>query len=129
MRIIKFSLLPLLLLYIYGCASGSTIVTGKIRPALNPVDVRIYVEPPSKYETIGIVEASSEVEFSSQAAMDRAMRKLKALAARIGANGLLFLDSGSKTGDSVGFYSNGIFFAGTSEIKTVKGIAIFVIQE
>ena len=35
----------------------------------------------------------------------------------------------SETPDILGFYSGGVFFASTSELKTAKGKAIIVIQE
>ncbi|PIQ93566.1 MAG: hypothetical protein COY75_03130 [Nitrospirae bacterium CG_4_10_14_0_8_um_filter_41_23] len=117
------------LVVLFGCAIGSSIVTGKVRPAISPGEVKIYLDPPSQYETIGIVEASSDVGFSSQAAQDRAINELKAQAAKIGANGVLLLNTGDKSGEMVGFYSGGIFYAGASETKTAKGKAIFVIQE
>lgn len=116
------------LIALFGCATGTSIVTGKVRPAKNPSEVKLYLEPPTKYETIGIVEASSDVEFSSQAALDRAIQELKAQAAKIGANGVLISNTGDKS-SNFGFYSGGVFYAGTSEAKTARGIAIFVIQE
>jgi hypothetical protein len=129
MKIFKFAVSLAYLLILFGCATGSSIVTGKVRPAINPSDVKLYLEAPSQYETIGIVEASSEVEFSSQAAQDRAVEELKKQAAKIGANGVLIGSTGNKSGDMVGFYSGGMFYAGASEIKTARGKAIFVIQE
>ena len=117
------------LVALLGCATGSSIVTGKVRPAISPSEVKIYLDPPSQFETIGIVEASSEVEFSSQAAQDRAINELKKQAAKIGANGVLLLNTGNKSGDMAGFYSGGVFYAGASQTKTATGRAIFVIQE
>ena len=117
------------LVALLGCATGSFIVTGKVRPAISPSEVKIYLDPPSQFETIGIVEASSEVEFSSQAAQDRAINELKKQAAKIGANGVLLLNTGNKSGDMVGFYSGGVFYAEASQTKTATGRAIFVIQE
>jgi len=99
------------------------------RPSISPEQVKLYLEPPTKFETIGIVEASSEVEFSSQAAQDRAIQELKNQAAKIGANGVLIGNTGNKSGDMVGFYSGGVFFAGASETKTASGKAIHVIQK
>jgi hypothetical protein len=112
-----------------GCATGSSIVTGSIRPAIDPNDVKLYLKPPLEYETIGIVEASSEVDFSSQAAQDRAIQELKEQAAKIGANGVLITYTGDKSGDVVGFYSGGVFYGDASEVKTARGEAIFVIRE
>jgi hypothetical protein len=116
----------------FGCATatGSGIVTGSARPPTNPSEVKLYLDPPpSQYETIGLVEASSEVEFSTQAAQDRVIDELRAQAAKLGANGVLLLHSGDKPGDSVGFYSKGTFYSTTSESKVARGRAIFVPQE
>jgi hypothetical protein len=129
MRVLKIITILFSLAVLFGCASGSSIVTGKARPAINPSEVKIYIDPPSQYETVGIVEASSDVEFSTQAAQDRTISELKSQAARIGANGVLLMTTGDKSGEMVGFYSGGVFYAGASETKTAKGKAIFVIQE
>ena len=129
MRIFKIIIALSFLTVLFGCAKGSSIVTGKVRPAISPSEVKIYLDPQSQYETIGIVEACSDVEFSTQAAQDRAINELKLQAAKIGANGVLLLNTGDKSGEMVGFYSGGVFYGGTSETKTAKGKAIFVIQE
>ena len=118
-----------ILMTLLGCASGSHIITGKVRPAIKKSEVKLYLEPPKKYEVIGIVEASSEVEFSSQAAQNRAITELKSQAAKIGANGVLISTTGNKSGNVSGFYSNGVFYASSSELKTAQGKAIFVIKE
>ena len=96
---IKSKITVMLFLLLYGCATGTVIVTGKARPAISISEVKIYLEPPSQYEIIGIVEASSDVEFSSQAAQDRAINELKAQAAKIGANGIILLNAGEKFND------------------------------
>jgi len=129
MRMYKYIVAISLLAALLECATGSVIVTGKARAAISPSEVTIYLEPPSQYETIGLVEASSEVELSSQAAQDRTINELKAQAAKIGANGVILLSSGEKTGDMVGFYSGGVFYAGAGDTKTARGKAIFVVQE
>lgn len=129
MRVLRIITTLFSLAVLFGCATGSAIVTRKARPAIGPTEVKIYLDPPSQYETIGIVEASSDVEFSTQAAQDRAINELKSQAAKIGANGVLLMNTGDKSGEMVGFYSGGIFYAGASETKTAKGKAVFVIQE
>ena len=122
---------PLIVLFflLAGCATGSSIVTGTARPAINVDMVKIYLDPPGQYETIGIVEASSDVEFSTQAAQDRAITELKTQAAKIGANGVLLISTGNGSGDMVGFVSGGLFFAEASETKSARGRAIFVSSE
>jgi uncharacterized protein YbjQ (UPF0145 family) len=129
MKILNLIISFVLLITLLGCASGSHIITGKVRPAIKISEVKLYLKPPKKYEIIGIVEASSEVEFSSQAAQDRAIAELKLQAAKIGANGVLISDTGNKYGNISGFYSNGIYYTSSSEMKTAQGKAIFVIKE
>ena len=115
MRFLRVILTIFILSALIGCASGSHIVIGQQRPAINLDDVTIYLEPPSRYETIGIVEASSEVGFSTQAAQDRAIAELKRQASRIGANGVLLTNTENM----------GELF----QSKNVRGEAIHVIQE
>jgi hypothetical protein len=129
MRIFKTITIISCLAVLVGCATGSVIITGNVRSAIDPTEVRVYLEPPSQYETIGIVEASSDVEISSQAAQDRVITELKKQAAKIGANGVLLIDVGTQSGGTTGFYSGGVFYAGSSETKTAHGQAIYVIQE
>ena len=124
MSITIFSLIVLL-----SCATGSTIITGEVRPEIDPTEVKIYLDPPSQFETIGLIEASSEVEFSRQAAQDRVVNELKTRAAKIGANGVLLLDTGVTTATTTGMYSNGFFYYGKSNTLTAQGRAIYVIQK
>jgi hypothetical protein len=116
-----------------GCATGSYIITGKARPAISPTEVKVYPNPPSQYETIGIVEASSDVGFSTQAAQDRAIEELKKQAAKIGANGVILTNTGNRTsGGAGGAFVSGAFVSGvygTGEAKTARAEAIYVVQE
>jgi len=114
---------------LFGCATGSTIITGEARPAIDPSMVRIYLDPPTQFETIGFIEASSDVEFSRQAAQDRVINELRNRAARIGANGILLVGTGVQSGDTVGFVSGGVLFTTTGSRITRHGRAIYVIQE
>jgi hypothetical protein len=50
----------LLVFVLTACASGSSIVTGDKRQPLDPGQVKLYLDPPAKYEVIGIVKASSD---------------------------------------------------------------------
>lgn len=123
-------IIPLVSLSLFlGCATGSTIITGVKRSATIPEQVKVYLDPPAKYETIGIVEASSEVGFSRQSAQNRIVNKLKSLAAKSGANAILLTSSGSQSGGSSGFYSNGFYYGGTSDKLTGQARAIVVLEE
>ena len=110
MRILQA--IPVLLTFslLYSCATGSSIVTGTKRAAISPSEVKIYLDPPNKFESIGIIEVKSEVLLSRQSAQDKAMKELKKRAAKVGANGVLLTNTGSQTVASSGYFANGIFY-------------------
>jgi hypothetical protein len=87
--------------------------------------VKIYLDLPPKYETIGIVNASSDAGWTEQGSMDYAIAELKEQAAKMGANGVLLQATGEKT--------TGVMFGDTYAIpvtaKTIRGEAIFVEAE
>jgi len=114
---------------LFGCATGSTIITGDTRPVIDSSMVKIYLEPPVQFETIGLIEASSDVEFSRQAAQDRVINELKSRVAKIGANGILLISTGGQSGDTVGFVSGGVLFTSTGSRIIGQGRAIYVIEE
>jgi len=114
---------------LFGCATGSTITTGDVRPAIDPTKVKIYLDPPLKYETIGLVEASNKVVVSRQAAQDGVVNELKKQAAKVGANGVLLVNTGTTTSIKTSVYSSGFIYSSTSNTMTGQGRAIFVIQE
>jgi len=125
MNTLKLSIVICYLIFLIGCATGSHIITGEARQAIDPSQVKLYLDPPEEYEKIGIVEASSDVEISTQAAQDRAIQELKNQAAQIGANGVLLQSTGNHT-DKSGYYSEGVYYPINTETKTATGIAIFV---
>ena len=129
MRFLRVIIMVLLFSVLFGCASSSVVITGQVRPAINSSEVTVYLDPPAQYETIGLIEASSDVEFSSQAAMDRVINELKIQAAKIGANGILLLNMGTGDSGTSGFYSGGIYYTMTSKTKIARAKAIYVIKK
>jgi hypothetical protein len=113
-------------LILAGCASGSAIVTGVKRTPLDPGQVKLYLEGPSSYEVIGIVNASSDAGWTEQDSQDYAVQELKNQAAKLGANGVLLERTGEKTSTAVRGYGTGFFHATTVTAKTVSGKAIYV---
>ncbi len=85
----RIAVLCLLVLFLTGCASGSSIVTGTKRPPIDPGKVKLYLQPPSNHEVIGIVNASSDAGWTEQGSIDYAVQELKKQAAKLGANGVL----------------------------------------
>jgi hypothetical protein len=113
-------------LFLVASASGSAIVTGIKRTPLDPNEVRLYLEAPSNYEVIGIVNASSDAGWTEQNSLDYAVQELKSQAAKLGANGVLIETTGKQTSTVVGGYGTGTFYAIPVTAKTASGKAIFV---
>jgi hypothetical protein len=124
---IKYALL-LAILLLAGCASGPSIVVGEVREAIDPNEVKLYLEIPETYETIGIVTASSDAGWTEQGSVDYAVEELKNQAAKIGANGVLIESTGNQTSTVVGGYGTGYIYAIPVTAKSVTGKAIYVAQ-
>ena len=110
-----------------GCVTTkiSTIITGTTRPAISSNEVKIYIDPPAKYETIGIIDASREVESSRQTTQDIVINELKSQAAKMGGNGLILIGTGNQS-------SGGVIIGSVVvplEVVTTQGKVIYVIQE
>jgi hypothetical protein len=127
-----------------GCASpSSSLVVGKVRPAISPDQVKLYLRPPKKFEEIAVIESSSLYSWAvtEQGKMDAVTATLRAEAAKIGANGILLQSAGTQQAGSVATGSgtatrigNSVFGSGLSVavpvmVKAGTGLAIFVIEE
>lgn len=122
-----------------GCAT-SHVMVGNPRPPISPSDVRIYLHPPAKYEEIAILDTSSKGSFSitSQGKMDVVVERLKAEAAKLGANGILLQSTGDQYAGSVSTgvgsatasgntaWGVGTGFSAAAFQKAGSGIAIYV---
>jgi hypothetical protein len=94
-------------LMLSGCASGSAIVTGERRPPVAPANVKIYAEPPAKYQIIGVISASSRSGWTKQTTTNRAIENLRRQAGNLGANGVLISDTSAVAGTAVGMEVEG----------------------
>jgi hypothetical protein len=97
----SISLLSPLLAFvaIAGCAT-SHVMIGRARPPISPDQVQIYLHPPStNYEEIALLDTSSKGSFSitAQGKTNAVIDRLKAEAAKLGANGILL--SGRRRAD------------------------------
>ena len=139
MRVVKIITAIFFVAFLCGCVThGSSIITGEVRPEISPSEVKIYLDPPSRYETIGMVETSREVEFSRQKAQDKVIEDLKKLAAKMGANGVLLTSMMTQPAGSTGGFAVGTSFGNvvlgvgggnTSERLVGQGRAIYVTEE
>jgi ribulose kinase len=119
-----------------GCAASSHVLVGTVRTPISPDQVKIYLQPPPRYEEIATIDASSSGTpvFTDQRKMDRAIGRLKQEAAKLGANGILLEGTSDQQTGGIGLGTgsasgNSAFGIGTSfgiVIKTATGIAIYV---
>jgi hypothetical protein len=105
-KISRISLLSTLLAFvaIAGCAT-SHVMIGRARPPISPDQVQIYLHPPStNYEEIALLDTSSKGSFSitAQGKTNAVIDRLKAEAAKLGANGILLSGVGDQAAGSVG---------------------------
>lgn len=117
-----------------GCAS-SAVVIGQVRPAISPTQVKLYLNPPKKFEQVALLESSSKASWavSDQGKTDVVIQRLKEEAAKIGANGVLLSGLGSQNAGSVGtasFNGSTAFGVGAGVFyKEGSGLAIYVTEE
>jgi hypothetical protein len=127
-------------LALLACSTSSHVLVGTPRPPISPDSVRIYTQPPPKYEQIAHLDASSQGSFAitSQQNMDKAMARLKEEAAKLGANGILLQGVQDQQTGSIGMGGGNTSFGGNSATgvgvggsfgisnKAVTGLAIYV---
>jgi len=127
-------------LLLAACSTSSHVLVGTPHPPISPDSVRVYTQPPPYFEQIATLNASSQgaLAVTSQQNMDKAIQRLKAEAAKLGANGILLGEvrdeqTGSiGTGVGSGSYGpsggSSVGVGGSFGItnKAVNGLAIYV---
>jgi hypothetical protein len=123
-----------------GCVS-SHVVVGKVHPPISPDQVQLYLHPPAgKYEEVALLDSNSRHSFSftAQGKTNAVIERLKAEAAKLGANGILLNGVSDMASGSVGTgvgnataYGNsatavGFGVSGTVFVKSGSGLAIYV---
>jgi hypothetical protein len=119
-----------------ACAASSHVLVGTARAPISPDEVKLYLQPPPKYEDIATIDASSRGTpvFTDQRKMDRAIGRLKQEAAKLGANGVLLEGTSNEQTGGIGLGTgsasgNSAFGIGGSfgiTIKKATGLAIYV---
>ena len=126
----------LILSLIIGCVPVSHIVVGETREPIHPSNVKIYLDYPEEYEKIALIDAGSNFAFKDpvilfdwQRKMDKAMERLKIEAAKLGANGILIVNTHTNNIiQSVRSDGEGGTQVSSSTEKYVKAIAIYVLE-
>ena len=93
----------IILLLIVGCYPVSHMMVGDAREPISPYEVKVYLNFPEKYETIALIEASSEFAFKDpainitwQSKSDKIIERLKIEASNLGANGIVIKNTENK---------------------------------
>ncbi len=142
MNLLKTAIALSLAAMLSACVSSSVLV-GKARAPISEDQVKVLIEPPAKYETVALLEASDlgANGFSAQSRMNKVIGRLKAEAAELGANAILLqgfdtqitgaVGSGyattSVSGDSA--YTSGLGYSAAQTSKVGKAIAIYIPEE
>jgi len=131
----------LLALPLLAACATSAMVTGRVRPPIDPAQVRIYqAPPPGGFEEIAQLETQSgALIYGEQNKLNSVLSHLRKEAAKLGANGVLLVGTengygGGNTsvgvsGGSFGSHSYGGIGVGvdiTPQKKYAHGIAIYV---
>ena len=141
-RMLTLTLAGAIATVLAACTSSSHVLVGNARPPIAPEQVKVYFEPPPRYEQIATLDASSgSFSFSDQTKTDDAIAKLKAEAAKVGANGILLQGVEKHQTGSIGLGVGGASYGGSSASggsvggsgglynKNAKGLAIYVPPE
>ncbi len=129
-------------LLLVACATSSHVLVGTPRTPISPDQVKVYLQPPPKFEQIATIDATSRgsLTITSQQNMDKAIARLKQEAARLGANGILLQGVEDQRSGAIGTGIGNSSFNGNTAIgtsvggsfgiynKAAKGLAIYVPQ-
>ena len=124
----------LIVMFFIGCVPVSHIIVGDTREPIDPSNVEIYLDYPEQYEKIALIDAGSNFAFKDpvilfdwQSKMDKATERLKIEAAKLGANGILIINTDNKIYQSTNSDGKGSFSSSSHTEKFVKAIAIYVL--
>ena len=122
-----------LALIIFGCYPVSHMIVGDRRQPISPSEVKIYLDFPEEYETIALIEASSEFAFKDpsinitwQSKSDKIIERLKVEASDLGANGVVIKNTENKNKQNVSYGEEGETTVTNVHYKVGTATAIFV---
>ena len=122
-----------LALIIFGCYPVSHMIVGDKRDSISPSEVKIYLDFPEGYETIALIEASSEFAFKDpainitwQSKSDKIIERLKMEASNLGANGVVIKNTENKNKQNISYGEEGETTVTNVHYKVGTATAIFV---
>lgn len=97
-------LLGLAVALLLSACTPATKMMGTARPPVGVADVKVYPTPPAGAETIAELTASAKSVFSpgGMKAEDKVIERLKELAAKVGANGIVLENFDDRVSGSIG---------------------------
>ena len=134
MHEMRISIVFLIMMFFVGCVPVSHIVVGDTREPIDPSNVEIYLDYPEKYEKISLIDAGSNFAFKDpailftwQSKMDKVTERLKIVAAKLGANGIVIVNTDNKIYQSNSSDGEGSTHSSSYTEKFGKAIAIYVL--
>ena len=125
----------LIVIFYFGCMPVSHIIVGEIREPIDPSSVELYLDYPQEYEKIALIDAGSNFAFKDpaflfdwQSKMDKATERLKIEASKLGANGVLIINTDNKIYHSINSDGEASMSSSSHAEKLVKAIAIYVVK-
>ena len=122
-----------LVLILLGCYPVSHMIVGDTREPISPSKVKIYLDFPEEYETIALIEASSEFSFKDpsinitwQSKSDKIIERLKIEASSLGANGIVIKNTENKNKQNVTFDNEKGGQITNTHFKVGTATAIFI---
>ena len=129
----KKLIILILALIIFGCYPVSHMIVGDTREPISPPEVKIYLDFPEEYETIALIEASSEFAFKDpsinitwQSKSDKIIERLKMEASNLGANGIVIKNTENKNKQNANYADNGKTTVTNTHYKVGTATAIYV---
>jgi hypothetical protein len=106
-----------------ACAPSSHILVGTPRPAISPLDVKVYTAPPPQAQQIALLDAHSDSVFGpgGQKTIDKVIERLKTEAAHLGANGIVLGDVSDRQTGSIGSGVGSSSYSGNSAVGVGVG--------
>ena len=126
----RLALILAILFVLAGCATGSALVTGQVRTAIEDhSSIQILTTMPADAEEIAIVKASSDSGWTEQGSLDYAVDELRKQAAKLGANAVVITGRDTSSEEySVPVYNSSPII-GSSSVEIVQGIAVWIKPE
>jgi len=124
------AMLMLVIAGLSACVSSHVLI-GKPRPPISVDQVTVYTQPPAKYEQIARLDSSSRSSFSfgAQAKTNKVIERLKAEAAKLGANGVLLQGISDQQSGSIGTGLGSASASGNSAVGVGFGTSFATYQK